>query len=75
MVRENKQKSMKVKETLSERIFSVFNYVLLTLIALIMLYPLVNVIAISFSTYTDYIVHQAALLVPDFRKLLLRGHR
>lgn len=66
MVRENKQKSMKVKETLSERIFSVFNYVLLTLIALIMLYPLVNVIAISFSTYTDYLKNPGMILPKGF---------
>ena len=56
MVKKEKAVSrQKVKETVGDYIFSCFNYAFVTLIALIMLYPLVNVLAISFSDYYEYL--------------------
>lgn len=46
---------VKVKESIPERIFSAFNYILLTAIALLMLYPIVNIVAVSFSNYEAYL--------------------
>lgn len=48
------------------RIFDIVNYILLTLIAIIMLYPFVNVVAISFSTYTSYIQHPFMVFPYEF---------
>ena len=45
----------KVKESVLTRIFLGCNYVLLSIIALLMLYPLINVTAISFSNYNEYL--------------------
>ena len=55
MVKLKAHNESKIKETIPERIFSVFNYFLLTIIALIMLYPLINIVAISFSSYKEYL--------------------
>lgn len=56
MVKTEKYTSKKkVKEGLGDRIFSACNYVVVTVIALLMLYPLVNVLAISFSNYYEYL--------------------
>lgn len=55
MVTAKKQHGTKVKESVPERIFSGLNYVILTLIALLMLYPIVNIIAVSFSNYNEYL--------------------
>lgn len=53
MVNNNEKK--KVKESIPERIFSVFNAFILTIIALIMLYPLINVVAVSLSSFESYL--------------------
>ncbi len=44
-----------VMKTKSDKIFVVTNYTIFTIIAFIMIYPFLNVIAISFSTYQDYL--------------------
>jgi putative aldouronate transport system permease protein len=40
--------------SISSRMLDLINYVLLTLIALIMLFPFLYVVAVSFSSYTEY---------------------
>lgn len=55
MVKQKVKSGMKVKESLPEQIFSVCNYIMLTLIALLMLYPLANVVAVSLSDYNEYL--------------------
>ena len=55
MVKAGRKQGTKVKESVPERIFSVINYVVLTLVALLMLYPIVNIIAVSFSHYNEYL--------------------
>ena len=55
MVKAGRKQGTKVKESVPERIFSVINYVVLTLVALLMLYPIVNIIAVSFSNYNEYL--------------------
>lgn len=55
MVKFQKRHGTKVKESVPERVFAVFNYVILTAVALLMLYPLVNIIAVSFSNYNEYL--------------------
>lgn len=47
-------------------LFDKVNYILLTIIAIIMLYPFVNVLAISFSTYTSYIQHPFMIFPREF---------
>jgi putative aldouronate transport system permease protein len=46
--------------------FDRINYIILTVIAIIMLYPFVNVIAISFSSYTSYIQHPFMIFPTEF---------
>ena len=46
---------IRVKESLWGRIYSAFNYVFVTLIALLMLYPMLNVLAVSLSEYSEYL--------------------
>ncbi|HJA94700.1 MAG TPA: carbohydrate ABC transporter permease [Candidatus Eisenbergiella merdipullorum] len=55
MVKRRVPHGTKVKESLPERIFAVCNYIILTVIALLMLYPIINIIAVSFSNYTEYL--------------------
>lgn len=57
---------VKVKESLSERIFSIFNYILLTVIALLMLYPIINIVAVSFSNYEAYLKEPWMIFPKDF---------
>lgn len=57
---------VKVKESIPERIFSAFNYVLLTAIALLMLYPIVNIVAVSFSNYEAYLKEPWMIFPKDF---------
>lgn len=46
--------------------FDRINYIILTVIAIIMLYPFVNVIAISISSYTSYIQHPFMIFPTEF---------
>lgn len=55
MVKSGKKQGSKVKESVPERIFSACNYVILTIVALLMLYPIANIIAVSFSNYNEYL--------------------
>lgn len=55
MVRFRHSHGTRVKESIPGRIFSVCNYVILTIIALLMLYPIINVVAVSFSAYEEYL--------------------
>lgn len=54
-VRIERKHGRKVKESIPEHIFSIANYVMLTLIAFLMLYPIINIIAVSFSNYNEYL--------------------
>ncbi len=54
MVKHNARET-KVKESPAERVFAVCNYILLTTIALTMLYPMVNIAAVSLSNYNEYL--------------------
>lgn len=56
------------------RIFTVFNYVLLTMIALICLYPFYYVVVASVSNPEELMRHQGLLLAP-LKELTLDGYR
>ena len=47
--------SRKVRESLGDAVFNIINYLFVTLIALTMLYPILNVLAISLASYRDYL--------------------
>lgn len=55
---------MKVKRSRGERIFSVFNYILLTAVMLVCLYPVWYVAAASFSDSNLLVQHTGILLKP-----------
>lgn len=55
-------------------IFSIFNYIVLTLIGLICLYPLYYVVIASFSDPVKLIAHDGLLLLP-LKNLTLDGYR
>lgn len=58
---------MKIKESVSVRIFNVFNIVFMLLICFVMLYPLWYVLCASFSNGELLLGHEGALFVPiDF---------
>lgn len=61
MKRTNKNK---IKISTGERIFRVVNYTVLTLLALICLYPMWHVLMASFSSSADLMAHQGLLLKP-----------
>lgn len=44
-----KKKGSKVKASLGERIWILCNYVFVTVVSMLMLYPVLNVVAVSFS--------------------------
>ena len=46
---------MKIKTTKAERLFDIVNYSILSLLGIATLYPLVNVLAISLSSYASYV--------------------
>ncbi|TNJ62872.1 carbohydrate ABC transporter permease [Paenibacillus hemerocallicola] len=50
-------------KSISSRVLDVFNYTLLAVIALLMLFPFLYVIAVSFSSYTDY-MQSDFMLIP-----------
>lgn len=55
---------MKVKISRGEKIFRVFNYVFLTLLTLVCLYPMWHVVMGSFSNSADLMAHSGLLLKP-----------
>lgn len=56
----------RVKESLGGRIFSVFNYVFVTLVAFTMIYPVLNVLAVSLSSYNAYLEQRWMIVPHDF---------
>jgi len=61
-----RKQSNKIRLTRGEIVFDVVNYCLLTLLAIITLYPIVNVLAISLSSYTGYLKNPAMILPVEF---------
>ena len=57
-------KTMKVKRSRGERIFTVFNYIFLSLIMLLCLYPVWYVVVASFSDSNMLTQHTGLLLKP-----------
>ena len=55
---------MKVKKSTGERIFQVFNYIFLTIITLVCLYPMWHVAVASFSNSNRLMSHTGFLLKP-----------
>lgn len=55
---------MKIKESFGERVFQVFNYIFLGLIAFVCLYPMWHVLMASFSDSTALTAHSGLLLWP-----------
>lgn len=45
----------KIKMSFGEAAYSVFNYVIVTLVAMTMLYPILNILAVSLSNYYEYL--------------------
>lgn len=57
MVKQRKTQVLrKVRETAGDRAFAAVNYIFVTLVALAMLYPIVNVIAVSMADNRDYLM-------------------
>ncbi|WP_245954771.1 carbohydrate ABC transporter permease [Paenibacillus flagellatus] len=52
--------------TLSSRLLDVFNYTLLAAIALLMLFPFLYVIAVSFSSFTEYMQSEFMLIPKEW---------
>lgn len=55
---------MRIKETRGERVFKIFNYTFLTLLALICLYPMWHVLMASFSDSNALMAHSGLLFWP-----------
>lgn len=59
-----KKNGNRIKMTAGERIFQVFNYTFLTLLAFVCVYPLWHVLMASFSSSAELLAHQGLLLKP-----------
>lgn len=55
---------MKIKESKSYKVFKFFNIIVLSLIAIISLYPMIYVLLASLSDPTEFMKHQGLLLKP-----------
>lgn len=66
MSRKKKSEKRAIRLTKGEATFNVINYVVLTLLAIITLYPVINVLAISLSSYTGYLKNPAMIFPVDF---------
>lgn len=55
---------MKIKDSLGVKIFQIFNYILLTLLCVITLYPIIHVLMASFSDGDALMAHTGVLLKP-----------
>ena len=53
-----KAKKTRYKNSVWDKLFVVTNYIVLTLIALTMLYPIINVVAVSLSNYQEYLKNE-----------------
>lgn len=58
-------KTMKIKMSTGEKIFSVINYIFLTLVAVACLYPMLYVLFASFSNSNQLMRHTGILLWPQ----------
>lgn len=56
----------RVRRSRSEAVFDAVNYLILSLVGIVTLYPLLNVLAISMSSYTGYLNNPAMILPMDF---------
>lgn len=52
----------RIRRTRGEAVFDTVNYILLTLLGIVTLYPIVNVLAISLSSYTGYLRNPTMIL-------------
>lgn len=55
-----------VRRSRSELVFDRMNYLVLLLVGIVTLYPILNVLAISMSSYTGYLNNPAMILPADF---------
>ncbi|MCM0649871.1 carbohydrate ABC transporter permease [Clostridium swellfunianum] len=62
-----KNKSTKIKMSLGEKIFTVFNYLLFILIGIITLFPFLNIIAKSFSSEAAVISGKVSIIPVEFQ--------
>ena len=58
------KKSQKIRETTGDRVFNTIIYIFITLIAFSMLYPIINVIAVSLADNRDYLSRPCRLPEP-----------
>ncbi|MBR2036866.1 MAG: carbohydrate ABC transporter permease [Lachnospiraceae bacterium] len=65
MVKE-KTKNTRYKTSIWDKMFVVLNYVFLTIVAFIMIYPVINVIAVSLSNYQEYLKSPAMMWPKKF---------
>ena len=77
MVSQKGSDSAMIKRTFGERVFDVFNVILMILLSIITLYPIYYVLVASFSSPDEIISHSGVLLWPktfDFTsyKLILQ---
>lgn len=66
MRKNGKRAENTIRLTKGEMTFNAVNYVVLTLLAVITLYPIINVLAISLSSYTGYLQNPAMVLPIEF---------
>jgi putative aldouronate transport system permease protein len=52
-----------LKQSLGERIFGVFNIIILSMLAVVTIYPMLNVLAVSFS-HNDFVVRGEVNIIP-----------
>lgn len=65
-MKNEKRRSTAIRRTRGEVVFDTVNYVVLTLLAIVTLYPVINVLAISLSSYTGYLKNPAMLVPQEF---------
>ena len=56
----------RIRRTKGEVVFDTVNYIVLSLLGIITLYPIINVLAISLSSYTGYLQNPAMILPAEF---------
>ncbi len=56
----------RIRQTKGETLFDIINYTLLTLLGIITLYPIINVLAISLSSYPAYMKHPLMVFPIEF---------
>ena len=58
---------MAIKKAANERIITVFAYTIMSFLSVVMLYPLLNVLAISLSDYSEYIANPTMVFPNHFK--------